>query len=67
MKAGGITPRPIIRFLFEILPPVMGRAAIAMAAVRVGAKASPGSINGQAKVRPPTDAMVITSLPRDRG
>ena len=34
----------------------MGRAAIAMAAVRSGTYAEPGQLSDHSKVRPPTDA-----------
>ena len=44
----------------------MGRAAIAMAAVRLGTCAEPGKITGHRDLRPPTDVMVITSLPARR-
>ena len=41
----------------------MGRAVIAMTAVRRGACVSRGKIADHPDVRPPTDVMVITSLP----
>jgi len=42
----------------------MGRAAIAMAAVRIGACHKSGQITDHSKLRPPTDVMAITSLPK---
>ena len=45
------------------LPPEMGRAAIAMAAVRRGTCDESGGISDRSKLRPPTDVMAITSLP----
>ena len=48
------------------LPPLMGRAAIAMAAVRRIAYAEPGKITDHPEVRPPTAVMAITALPRGR-
>ena len=44
----------------------MGRAAIAMAAVRRIAYAEPGKITDHPEVRPPTAVMAITALPRGR-
>ena len=41
----------------------MSRAVIAMAAVRLGACHQPGKITGHTDLFPPTDVMVITSLP----
>ena len=41
----------------------MGRAAIAMAAVRIRACHEPGEIFDRSKLCPPTDVMAITSLP----
>ncbi len=43
-----------------------GRPGIAMTAVRRRACAEPGEITGSDEVRPPTDVMVITSLPARR-
>ncbi len=40
-----------------------GRAAIAMAAVRIGMYASVGKVTDRSNIRPPTDVMAITSLP----
>ena len=45
----------------------LGRAAIAMAAVRRRACREPGKITDHPDVRPPTDVMAITSLPRALG
>ena len=42
----------------------LGRAAIAMAAVRRRTRHEPGKVTDYTGVRPPTDVMVITSLPR---
>jgi hypothetical protein len=42
----------------------MGRAAIAMAAVRGLSCVVPGRLADPIDVRPPTDVMAITSLPR---
>ena len=44
---------------------VLGRAAIAMAAVRSGACDPPGKVFGHSRVRPPTD--VMQSRPYLRG
>ena len=41
----------------------MGRAAIAMAAVRIRARVEPGKVTDLSDIRPPTDVMAITSLP----
>ena len=41
----------------------MGRAVIAMTAVRIRARVEPGKVTGQSDIRPPTDVMAITSLP----
>ena len=41
----------------------LGRAAIAMAAVRIRACHEPGEIFDRSKLCPPTDVMAITSLP----
>ena len=41
----------------------MGRAVIAMAAVRVRTRVEPGKVTDLSDIRPPTDVMAITSLP----
>ena len=43
----------------------LGRAVIAMTAVRSSACDEPGNAYGRTKLRPPTDVMAITSLPAD--
>jgi len=43
---------------------LMGRAVIAMTAVRNRARVEPGKVTDLSDVRPPTDVMAITSLPR---
>jgi hypothetical protein len=42
----------------------MGRAVIAMAAVRVRTCVEPGMVTDLSDLIPPTDVMAITSLPR---
>ena len=42
---------------------LMGRAVIAMTAVRNRARVEPGKVTDLSDVRPPTDVMAITSLP----
>ena len=44
--------------------PASGRAAIAMAAVRHDTRGPPGTVFDHSIVRPPTDVMAITSLPK---
>ena len=51
------------RFPFELCIPALGRAAIAMAAVRSSARVEPGKFTDHSKIHPPTDVMAITSLP----
>ena len=41
----------------------LGRAVIAMTAVRIGARVEPGKVTDPFDIRPPTDVMAITSLP----
>ncbi len=41
----------------------MGRAVIAMTAVRIRGRVEPGKVTDQSDIRPPTDVMAITSLP----
>ena len=41
----------------------MGRAVIAMTAVRIDARVEPGKVTDLTSIRPPTDVMAITSLP----
>ena len=41
----------------------LGRAVIAMTAVRIGARGEPGKVTDLSVIRPPTDVMAITSLP----
>ena len=41
----------------------MGRAVIAMTAIRIRACVVPGKVTGHPDIRPPTDVMAITSLP----
>jgi hypothetical protein len=41
----------------------LGRAVIAMTAVRSGMCDEPGKVTDHPYVRPPTDVMAITSLP----
>ena len=41
----------------------MGRAVIAMTAVRIGARIEPDKVSDLSDIRPPTDAMAIMSLP----
>jgi hypothetical protein len=41
----------------------LGRAVIAMTAVRIGAHVEPGKVTDPFDIRPPTDVMAITSLP----
>ena len=41
----------------------MGRAVIAMTAVRSRASVEPGEVTDLSDIRPPTDVMAITSLP----
>ena len=48
----------------QSLPPDMGRAVIAMTAVRIGAHVEPGRVTDLSDLRPPTDVMAITSLPQ---
>jgi hypothetical protein len=43
----------------------LGRAVIAMTAVRIGAHVEPGKVTDSFDIRTPTDVMVITSLPHD--
>ena len=43
----------------------MGRAVIAMTAVRRGTCVEPGKVTDHPDIRPPTDVMAITSLPQD--
>ena len=42
----------------------LGRAVIAMAAVRIRTCDEPGEIIDRSDIRPPTDVMAITSLPK---
>ena len=42
----------------------MGRAVIAITAVRVRPRVEPGKVTDLSDIRPPTDVMAITSLPR---
>ena len=42
---------------------IMGRAVIAMTAVRIGTLVQAGKVTDQPDIRPPTDVMAITSLP----
>ena len=44
----------------------LGRAVIAMTAVRIGARIEPGKVSDLSDIRPPTDVMAITSLPHAR-
>ncbi|MEY4379011.1 MAG: hypothetical protein RLZ85_892 [Verrucomicrobiota bacterium] len=44
----------------------MGRAVIAMTAVRIRAWVEPGKVTDPSDIRPPTDVMAITSLPYAR-
>ncbi len=44
----------------------MGRAVIAMTAVRIGTLVQAGKVTNQTDIRPPTDVMAITSLPYAR-
>ena len=41
----------------------LGRAVIAMAAVRIRECVQPGKFTDRSDIRPPTDVMAITSLP----
>ena len=41
----------------------LGRAVIAMTAVRIRARVVPGKVTDHPDIRPPTDVMAITSLP----
>jgi hypothetical protein len=41
----------------------LGRAVIAMTAVRIDARVEPGKVTDLTSIRPPTDVMAITSLP----
>jgi hypothetical protein len=41
----------------------MGRAVIAMTAVRIDTLVQAGKVTDQPDIRPPTDVMAITSLP----
>ena len=41
----------------------MGRAVIAMTAVRIRTRVEPGKVTDQSDLRPPTDVMAITSHP----
>ena len=41
----------------------LGRAVIAMTAVRIGAPVQSNKITEHTDIRPPTDVMAITSLP----
>jgi hypothetical protein len=45
----------------------LSRAVIAMTDVRIGAHVEPGKVTDPFDIRPPTDVMAITSLPRDGG
>ena len=42
----------------------MGRAVIAMTAVRIRTRVEPGKVTDQSDLRPPTDVMAITPHPR---
>ena len=44
----------------------MGRAVIAMTAVRIGTLVQEGKVTDQPDIRLPTDVMAITSLPYAR-
>jgi hypothetical protein len=46
-----------------MLAAVLGRAVIAMTAVRIGALVQAGKVTDLSDIRPPTDVMAITSLP----
>jgi hypothetical protein len=43
--------------------PQLGRAVIAMTAVRIGTLVQTGKVADLSDIRPPTDVMAITSLP----
>jgi hypothetical protein len=58
---------PVSGLPMPLASPASGRAAIAMAAVRNGRFDEPGEVTDLSGVRPPTDVMAITSLPRDGG
>ena len=45
---------------------IMGRAVIAMTAVRIGSLVQAGKVTDQPDIRPPTDVIAITSLPYAR-
>jgi hypothetical protein len=44
----------------------LGRAVIAMTAVRIGTRVEQGKVTDPFDIRPPTDVMAITSLPHAR-
>ena len=44
----------------------MGRAVIAITAVRVRPRVEPGKVTDLSDIRPPTDVMAITSHPRSQ-
>ena len=46
------------------LIPIIGRAAIAIAAIRHGTRVVTGRLFDRSHLRPPTDVMAITSLPK---
>ena len=43
---------------------IMGRAVIAMTAVRIGVCVQTSKVTDLSNIRPPTDVMAITSLPQ---
>ena len=49
-----------------MLAGALGRAVIAMTAVRIGSRYEAGKVTDQPDIRPPTDVMAITSLPYAR-
>ena len=57
---------PFACWFFQPPIPDMGRAAIAMAAVRPSVCAEPGKVTDHDHGRPPTDVMAITSLPQQK-
>ena len=55
---------PVSGFPLSAMKPIMGRAVIAMTAVRRGVAVEPGKTTGRSVGCPPTDVMAITSLPQ---
>ena len=48
----------------SLLGGALGRAVIAMTAVRIRGCVQPGKFTDHSDIHPPTDVMAITSLPR---